>query len=145
MNITILQGRITKDIELRYNNETALARFTLAVDRKAKEKETDFIQCIAFGKTAELIDKYVGKGNRLLVKGRIQTGSYKKTDGATVYTTDIVVEEADFIEWKEKEQTQPQQPQQPQQTQQQYQQKSFNQASNDGFYQPSSNEGLPFR
>lgn len=138
MNITILQGRITKDIELRYNNETAFARFTLAVDRKGKEKEADFIQCIAFGKTAENIDKFVGKGNRILVKGRIQTGSYKRQDGGTVYTTDVVVEEADFVEWKEKK------PEQPKPEQPKPEQPTYQQSTNDGFYQPSFTEGLPF-
>lgn len=93
-------GRITKDLELKYaQSGTAILGFTLAVNRKfnkeGEEKQTDFIMCKAFGKTAENISNYFGKGRLILVEGRIQTGSYDK-DGAKVYTTDIIVEAFDF-------------------------------------------------
>lgn len=103
MNKTILCGRLTADPEVRYAGETAIARFTLAVDRRFKrdnEPSADFITCVAFGKTAEFIEKYVAKGTKLIVSGRIQTGSYTNKDGQKVYTTDVVVEEAEFAESK---------------------------------------------
>lgn len=97
MNRVILIGRTTKDIELRYtNNEKAVARFTIAVNRKVQDG-ADFINCVAWGKTAELLDKYVKKGHRVGIIGRIQTGSYDK-DGKKVYTTDVVAEEVEFLE-----------------------------------------------
>ena len=96
-------GRITKDIEVRYTqSQTAVARFTLAVNRRKKEdgtQEADFISCMAWGKTAEIMDKYVHKGDRIGIVGRIQTGSYEK-DGQKHYTTDVVVEELEFLEKK---------------------------------------------
>lgn len=106
MNTTQLIGRLTKDPETKYTGETqmAITNFTLAIDRqytKGKEKETDFIRCKAFGKTAELIDKYAGKGGRLGVTGRIQTGSYKDKEGRTVYTTEVIVDRPDFIDWRD--------------------------------------------
>jgi single-strand DNA-binding protein len=76
----------------------AVARFTLAVNRR-KRDEADFISCVAFGKTAETIEKYVGKGHRVGIIGHIQTGSYKK-DGHRVYTTDVIVDEMEFLEPK---------------------------------------------
>lgn len=103
MNEVVLIGRTTKDIELRYTqSQTAVARFTLAVDRHDKDKGCDFISCIAWGKTAENMDKYVSKGNRVAVSGRIQTGSYTNKDGNKVYTTDVVAERVEFIETKGK-------------------------------------------
>ena len=99
-------GRLTRDPEVRYSqNETsmAIARYTLAVDRTFKkegQQEADFINCVAFGKSAEFAEKYFHKGMKIGVTGRIQTGSYKNDDGKTVYTTDIVVEHQDFCEKK---------------------------------------------
>ena len=99
MNHVVLIGRTTKDIELRYSqNQTAIARFSLAVDRMSKEKGTDFISCIAFGKTAELLEKYVPKGRKIAVQGHIQTGSYDAKDGHKVYTTDVIVDRMEFCE-----------------------------------------------
>ena len=103
MNKVVLMGRLTKDPEVRYSageNNTAVARFSVAINRRANNAETDFINCVAFGKTAEVIEKYFNKGNRICVSGRIQTGSYTNKDGAKVYTTDVVVEELDFVETK---------------------------------------------
>ena len=97
MNRVNLVGRLARDPEVRYSqgqNPTAVARFTLAVDRRFKrdgEANADFISCIAFGKTAEFIEKYFFKGMRLGGSGRIQTGSYTKQDGTKVYTTDVVL------------------------------------------------------
>lgn len=103
MNRVILLGRPTKDIEVRQAGDTTVARFTLAVDRMKKEDPADFISCVAFGKPAETIGKYCGKGRRVLVEGRIQTGSYTNKDGGKVYTTDVVVERQTIIDWAEQE------------------------------------------
>ena len=106
MNKVILIGRLTKDPEVRYsqgNTSTAIARYTLAVDRRFKkdnEPSADFINCVVFGKAAEFTEKYLTKGSKIAVTGRIQTGSYTNKDGQTVYTTDIVVEEQEFAESK---------------------------------------------
>ena len=105
MNRVILMGRLTKDPELKYSTgerQMAIARYTLAVDRRAKgnEKETDFINCIAFGKNAEFTEKYFKKGQRVLIEGRIQTGSYINKDGKTVYTTDVIVDSGEFADSK---------------------------------------------
>ena len=105
MNKVILTGRLTKDPEVRYSqgdNPTCIARYTLASDRKyskGDDKQTDFINCVAFGKTGEFAEKYLKKGTKILVVGRIQTGSYEK-DGKKYYTTDVVVEEHEFCESK---------------------------------------------
>lgn len=102
MNKVTLMGRLTKDPDVRYaqnENSTCVARYSLAVDRRGKEKETDFINCVAFGKSGEFAEKYLKKGTKILVSGRIQTGSYEK-DGKKVYTTDVVVEEHYFCESK---------------------------------------------
>lgn len=107
MNKVSITGRMVKDPEVRYaQNEkaTAIARFTLAVNRKHKQEgqpNADFINCVAFGHDAEFIEKYFRKGMKAEVSGRIQTGSYKNKDGQTVYTTDIFVEEIDFGESKQ--------------------------------------------
>ena len=101
MNKCSLVGRTTKEIELRYTtgqNQIAVARFNLAVNRRKKD-EADFISCVAFGKTAEVMEKYVGKGHRVGIIGHIQTGSYEK-DGHKVYTTDVIVDELEFLEPK---------------------------------------------
>ena len=101
MNKVQLIGRLTKDIEIRVTRDTQLSigRFTLAVNRRKKDDGTDFINCTVFGKTAEIMEKYVKKGHQIAVSGRIQTGSYEK-DGKKVYTTDVIVEEFDFLEKK---------------------------------------------
>ena len=114
MNKVILIGRLTKDPEIRYSqgaSSTCIARYTLAVDRKFKQEgqpNADFINCIAFGKLGEFAEKYLRKGIKIAVTGRIQTGSYKNKDGNTVYTTDVVVEEQEFCESKSQSNSQPQ-------------------------------------
>ena len=106
MNKVILMGRLTRDPEVRYSqgdNATAIAKFALAVNRKTKrENETsaDYINCISFGRSAEFAEKYFRKGTKIVILGRIQTGSYTNRDGQKVYTTDIVIEEQDFAESK---------------------------------------------
>ncbi len=109
MNKAILVGRLTRDPEVRYSssgeNQMAIARFTLAVDRRRgsssnNEQTADFISCVAFGKTGEFIEHYVHKGTKLVVEGRIQTGSYTNKDGVKVYTTEVVVEQTEFAESK---------------------------------------------
>ena len=114
MNKVILIGRVVRDAEIRYSqgeNTTCIARYTLAVDRKFKQEgqpTADFINCIAFGKLGEFAEKYLHKGTKIAVVGRIQTGSYKNKDGNTVYTTDVVVEEQEFCESKSQSNSQPQ-------------------------------------
>ena len=112
MNKFLCTGRLTRDPEVRYTegqNATAIAKFTLAVDRRFHrdgDQSADFISCISFGKTAEHIEKYWKKGMKMGAVGRIQTGSYKNRDGQTVYTTDVVVEEVEFCESKASQQRQ---------------------------------------
>ena len=109
MNKVILMGRLTRDPEVRYSagdNAMAVARFSLAVDRRRRanagsdEQTADFINCVSFGRQAEFAEKYLRKGTKLVVTGRIQTGSYTNKDGVRVYTTDVVVEEQEFAESK---------------------------------------------
>lgn len=106
MNKVILIGRLTRDPEVRYSqgeNSTAVARYTLAVDRKFKrdgEESADFISCVAFGRQGEFAEKYFHQGIKIVVTGRIQTGSYTNKDGIKVYTTDVVVEDQEFAESK---------------------------------------------
>ena len=109
MNKVILIGRLTKDPEIRYSTgegSMAIASYTLAVDRRRRqnagpdEQTADFIRCTAFGRTAEFAEKYLKKGTKILVQGRIQTGSYTNKDGQTVYTTDVIVDEHEFVESK---------------------------------------------
>lgn len=106
MNKVILMGRITKDIEVRYtagDKPTAVARYTLAVKRQFHrdgEQDTDFINCVAFGRQAEFAEKYFKQGTKIVISGRIQTGSYTNREGRKVYTTDIVIEEQHFAESK---------------------------------------------
>ncbi|ELC8463920.1 single-stranded DNA-binding protein [Clostridium perfringens] len=99
MNKVVLIGRLTKDPELRFaaGSGTAVTRFTLAVSRPFKKDETDFINCIAFGKAGETIAQYVTKGQQFAILGNIRTGSYEAQDGTRRYTTDVVVEGFDFI------------------------------------------------
>ena len=104
---------MTKEPEIRYSqgaNTTCVARYTLAVDRKFKQEgqpNADFINCIAFGKLGEFAEKYLHKGIKIAVTGRIQTGSYTNKDGQKVYTTDVVVEEQEFCESKSQSNSQP--------------------------------------
>ena len=108
MNKVILMGRLTRDPEVRYSqgeNSTAIARYTLAVDRRFRrnndgEQSADFIGCVAFGRSAEFAEKYFRQGLKVIVTGRIQTGSYQDKDGKTVYTTEVVVENQEFAESK---------------------------------------------
>ena len=110
MNRVILMGRLTRDPDIKYTQgetSTAIARYTLAVDRRfARRTEeegqqtADFIGCVAFGKSAEFAEKYLHQGTKILVTGRIQTGSYTNRDGQKVYTTDVVVEDQEFAESK---------------------------------------------
>lgn len=107
MNSVILIGRLTKDPEIRYTPESqmAVATFTLAVDRPVmpgKEKQTDFPRITVFGKQAESCEKYLHKGRLAGVQGKLQTGSYKNKEGSTVYTTDVVADRVEFLEWDEK-------------------------------------------
>lgn len=106
MNKVILMGRLTRDPEVRYSsgeNALAIARYTLAVDRrfhKDNEASADFIACVAFGKGGEFAEKYLRQGTKIVVIGRIQTGSYTNREGQKVYTTEIVVEDQEFAESK---------------------------------------------
>ena len=106
MNKVFLIGRMTKDADVRYtqgDNSMAVARYSLAVDRvgaKDGQPSADFISCVAFGKNAEFVEKYLKKGMKIAIEGRIQTGSYTNKDGNKVYTTDIVVEHHEFCESK---------------------------------------------
>ena len=101
MNKVILMGRLCKDVEVKGDSDKKVAKYTLAVDRKySKGEETDFINCVCFGKTADFAEKYLSKGKKIVVVGRIQTGSYTNKDNQKVYTTDVIVEEHDFCESK---------------------------------------------
>jgi len=107
MNKCMLVGRLTRDPEVRYSqgeNTSTIARFSIAINRRFKNAEgnyeADFINCVAFGKSGEFVEKYFRKGMAIGVTGRIQTGSYTNKDGVKVYTTDVVVEEAEFVESK---------------------------------------------
>ena len=110
MNKVILMGRLTRDPEVRYSSgaegQMAIARYTIAVDRRGRrngngdEQTADFIGCVAFGRQGEFADKYLKKGTKVAITGRIQTGSYTNKDGQKVYTTDVVVEEQEFAESK---------------------------------------------
>ena len=108
MNKVILMGRLTRDPEVRYSqgdSSMAVARYTLAVDRRFRrsndgDQTADFIGCVAFGRSAEFAEKYFRQGLKVIVTGRIQTGSYTNRDGQKVYTTDVVVEDQEFAESK---------------------------------------------
>ena len=104
MNKVILMGRLTKDPEVRYSqsgdSNMAIARYSLAVDRAGKDQAADFISCVAFGKQGEFAEKYLHKGIKIAVEGRIQTGSYTNKDGQKVYTTDVVIDRHEFCESK---------------------------------------------
>ena len=101
MNVWNGIGRLTKDPDTRYATENmAVARFTIAVDRYGKDAGADFIGCVAFDKSAEFIDKYFRKGMKIGITGHIRTGKYDNKDGKKVYTTDVVVDRAEFVEKK---------------------------------------------
>lgn len=106
MNKVILMGRLTKDPNVSYSQgqePMAVARYSLAVDRaysKDREQTADFINCVAFGKNGEFAEKYLHKGTKILVEGRIQTGSYTNKDGQKIFTTDVVIEHHEFAESK---------------------------------------------
>ncbi len=107
MNKVVLIGRLTRNPDVRYSqgtNPMAVARYTLAVDRRYKKEgdaqTADFISCVAFGKAAEFAEKYLKQGIKIAITGRIQTGSYTNKDGNKVYTTDVVIEEQEFAESK---------------------------------------------
>ena len=109
MNKVILMGRLTREPDVRYSQNSdgsmAVARYTLAVDRRFRrnndgEQTADFIGCVAFGRSAEFAEKYFRQGLKVIVTGRIQTGSYTNKEGQRVYTTDVVVEEQEFAESK---------------------------------------------
>lgn len=106
MNKVILLGRLTRDPDIRYTQGAepmAVARYTLAADRRIKregEAAADFISCVAFGKIAEVAEKYLHKGTKIIIAGRLQTGSYTDRDGRKVYTTEVIVEDQEFAESK---------------------------------------------
>lgn len=106
MNKVGLMGRLTREPDIRWTqgqDQKCMARFTLAVDRRVKQEgqqDADFISCIAFGKLAEFVEKYLMKGSKIILWGRIQTGKYQNRDGVTVYYTDAVAEEIEFAESK---------------------------------------------
>lgn len=147
MNRVILMGRLTAAPEIRYsaNNNQPVAHYTIACDRRFKregEQSADFIRCVAFGKSAEFAENYLNKGTKIIVEGRIQTGSYTGKDGKKVYTTEVIVESQEFAESKSanrqyQQQSQNQQAQVPPQPQQE---------DNDGFMQvpDAIDEDLPF-
>lgn len=116
MNKVILMGRLTRDPDVRYSsgeNSLSIARYTLAVDRRFKrdgDQTADFINCVAFGRGAEFTEKYFRQGLKVVVTGRIQTGSYTNKDGQKVYTTDVVVEDQEFAESKATSQQNQQKP-----------------------------------
>ena len=106
MNKVVLMGRLTRNPDVRYSQgerATCVARYTLAVNRRFRregEQEADFINCVAFGRNGEFAEKYLKQGTKIVISGRIQTGSYTNREGVRVYTTDVVVEEQDFAESK---------------------------------------------
>lgn len=139
MNKVILMGRLTLDPEVRYTQgeqAMAVARYTLAVDRRGKNQENsaDFIQCVAFGKAGEFAERYLHKGTKIVLTGRIQTGSYTNKEGQRVYTTDIVAEDQEFAESKNTESSGTYSNQSAQETQH----------SDNGFMSVDENSELPF-
>ena len=103
-------GRTTKDVELRYTSgeQMAVARFTMAIDDGfGEKKKTNFIPVVVFGKTAENCEKFLQKGKLVGVSGKIQTGSYEKQDGTKIYTTDVIADRVEFLEWGDKAENKP--------------------------------------
>lgn len=112
MNSVVLIGRLTRDPEVRYTSGTQMAvcTFTVAIDRPVKkdgEKQADFPRVICFGKQAENCERFLAKGRLVGVQGRLQTGSYTNKDGATVYTTDVVADRVEFLEWGDRQGARP--------------------------------------
>ena len=111
LNKVILMGRLTRNPEVRYSQgekATCVARYTLAVNRRFHregEQDADFINCVAFGRQGEFAEKYLKQGTKIVISGRIQTGSYTNRDGVKVYTTDVVIEEQEFAESKKAAET----------------------------------------
>lgn len=106
MNKVIIIGRLTRDPEVRVSEgreNMTITRYTLAVDRRFNRDEADFIPCVVFGKSAEFAEEYFFKGMKVAVEGRIQTGSYTNKDGVKVYTTEVIVENQEFVESKQAE------------------------------------------
>ena len=139
MNKVILMGRLARDPEVRYTQgeqAMAVARYTLAVDRRGKNQENsaDFIQCVAFGKAGEFAERYLHKGTKIVLTGRIQTGSYTNKEGQRIYTTDVVAEDQEFAESKNAERggTYSNQP------------APAPQSGNDGFMPAGDDSELPF-
>lgn len=97
MNFFVGVGRLTKDPDVRQSGENKVAKYTLAIDRRGKQEGADFISCVAFGKNAEFVEKYLRKGTKIAVTGAISTGSYEK-NGQKIYTTDVVVKDHEFVE-----------------------------------------------
>ncbi len=144
MNKVVLMGRSCADPEIRYTqgeNSMCIARYRLAVDRRRtrsnEEQTADFIPCVAFGKAGEFVEKYVKKGTKLAVSGRIQTGSYTNKDGVKVYTTEVVIEEQEFAESKASSQGQTQAPAQSQRNSQ----GGYVPAEQRGYNPPPAQEG----
>lgn len=118
MNSVVIIGRLTRDPEIRYaaSTQMAVATFTVAINRprkKGEEQEADFPRVTVFGKQAENCEKYLAKGRLVGVQGRIQTGSYQNKDGFTVYTTDVIADRVEFLEWGDRPQVGQQQEVQP--------------------------------
>jgi single-strand DNA-binding protein len=154
MNKTILIGRLTRDPDIRYSqgeNAQCVARYTIAVDRKFKrdgEQTADFISCVAFGRQGEFAEKYLHKGIKIAVEGRIQTGSYTKQDGTKAYTTEVIAENQEFVESKAaSEQYQQSGGGQPEAQSQQPQTNRGPQTDDDGFMniEDGLDEELPFK
>ena len=103
MNNVTLIGRLTKDVEARYNDDGCIAKYTLAVDRRGKDSGADFINIVAFGKAGEFAEKYFTKGMKVAVTGRIKTGSYTNKEGNKVFTFDVIVNNQEFCEPKKKD------------------------------------------
>ena len=103
MNNVVLIGRLTKDPELRWSNDLASARFSLAINRIGKNKGADFPSIVVFGKQAENCEKYLTKGRQVCIQGHLQTGSYTNKEGNKVYTTDVIADRVEFLEWGDRE------------------------------------------
>lgn len=137
MNKVLLIGRLTDSPDIKYNGELAIAKYTLAVDRRFKkegENGADFIRCVAFGKNGQFAENYLTKGKKIAIEGRIQTGSYENKKGEKVYTTDIIVENQEFVESKSEERVIPQAKPEPEPEP----------SGNEDFMQVTDDSGLPF-
>ena len=103
MNNVVLIGRLTRDPELRWSNDLAVARFSIAINRRGKDKGADFPSIVVFGKQAENCEKYLTKGRQVCIQGHLQTGSYTNKEGNKVYTTDVIADRVEFLEWGDRE------------------------------------------